>query len=95
MLDWLMSWINDLVDWFVKWAEWLPKKLYSVVMEALASFINAIPVPAFFTDASGAFSSIPSSVLWFASSLELGYGVTVVLSAYALRLVLRRIPFIG
>lgn len=95
MLDWLKSWLDKLVAWFVKWAEWIPKKIYSAVMDGLASFINAIPLPSFLTDASGAFAGIPSSVLWFASSFELAFGVSVVLSALIARFILRRIPLIG
>lgn len=95
MLDWLKTWLNDLIKWFSEWAEWIPKKIYSVVLEKLASFINAIPLPSFFTDASGAFSSLPSGVVWFADFFQLGFGISVVLLALFLRFIIRRIPFIG
>lgn len=95
MLDWLKSWLNDILDWFAKWAEWIPKKIYSAVMDGIASFINAIPVPSFMQDAAGAFAGIPSSVMYFASAFELGFGVKIVLAALVLRFILRRIPLIG
>lgn len=95
MLDWLKSWINDILKWFVEWAEWIPKKIYSAVMDGVAKFINAIPVPSFMNDAAGAFAGIPSTVMYFASSFELNFGIKVVLLALVARFVLRRIPLIG
>ncbi len=95
MLDWLKGWINDILAWFVDWAEWIPKKIYSAVMDGIASFINAIPVPSFMQDAAGAFAGIPSTVMYFASAFQLAFGVKVVLAALVLRFILRRIPLIG
>lgn len=95
MLDWLKGWLNEILNWFVKWAEWIPKKIYSSVMDGIASFINSIPVPSFMQDAAGAFAGIPSTVMFFASAFELGFGVKIVLAALVLRFILRRIPLIG
>ena len=95
MLDWLKSWLNSILDWFVEWAEWIPKKLYSSSMSGVADFIHAIPVPDFMHQASGAFAGIPQTVMYFASAFELAFGVQVVLAALSLRFALRRIPFIG
>lgn len=95
MLDWLKSWLDKLVQWFFDLMQWLPKKIYSLMMDGLASFFEAIPVPSFMSQAGGAFGGIPSSVLWFASTFELAFGVSVVLIALVARFVLRRIPLIG
>lgn len=95
MLDWLKSWLNSILDWFVEWAEWIPQKLYSSAMSGVADFIYAIPVPDFMQQASGALSGIPSTVMYFASAFELAFGVQVVFAALSLRFALRRIPFIG
>lgn len=95
LLDQLVGWLNDLLEWFFNLCEWLPKKVYAVVMDGLASFLEAIPVPSFITDAAGAFGGIPTTVMYFASVFELNFGVTVVLLALVARFALRRIPFIG
>lgn len=95
MLDWLKSWLNDILKWFVDWAEWIPKKIYSVAMEGIGKFLSAIPVPDFMSQAGGAFAGIPSSVMWFASTFELSFGIKVCLAALLARFILRRIPFIG
>lgn len=95
MLDWLKDWINELVEWFFDFAQWIPKKLFSEVMDGLASFLEWIPVPSFISQASGAFGGIPGQVMYFASLFELNFGITVVLAAYSLRFIIRRIPLIG
>ncbi|MCY1287098.1 hypothetical protein D9M70_360840 [compost metagenome] len=95
MLDWLKSWLDELVKFFLEWAEWIPKKLYSVVMDGIAKFFNAIPVPDFVHQAAGAFQGIPSTVMYFASMFELNFGLKIVLVALVARFILRRIPLIG
>ena len=84
------------------YAQWLwqqmtnqPLNIFQGLLHALAGIINAIPVPSFFAQASGAFAGMSSGVIYFTTPFELGYGLGVVLSAYTLRWVLRRIPFIG
>lgn len=39
--------------------------------------------------------TLPASIAYYATALELTYGITIITSAYAVRFVLRRIPFIG
>ena len=82
--NWLGEKLKELIDWVL-----------SGILNALASIIELIPVPAFFTDASSAFASIPSEIVFFMGPLELGYGIGVVLSAYTLRFIIRRIPLFG
>ncbi|MFS2128218.1 hypothetical protein [Pseudomonas sp. Pseusp97] len=63
MLDWLKSWLNDIVKWIADFAEWIPRKLFSVIMGQVAEFINAIPVPDFVLQAKAAAGNFPASVL--------------------------------
>ncbi|AVK16916.1 DUF2523 family protein [Pseudomonas aeruginosa] len=58
-------------------------------------FFQWLPVPEFFTQAGNAFQAIPPSVVYFANAFQIGPGVTMVLGAYLLRFILRRIPIIG
>ncbi|MCY1290477.1 hypothetical protein D9M70_396240 [compost metagenome] len=95
MLDWLKGWLDNFAEWILELLQWIPKKIYSVVMEGIAAFFNAIPVPDFVSQAAGAFGGIPSTVMYFASMFELNFGLAVVLSALVARFILRRIPLIG
>ena len=63
------------------------------ILSGVASLIEAIPVPSFLQNVGSV--SIPPTVLYFADPLELSYGTSVVVSAYTLRFVIRRLPVIG
>lgn len=91
----LFKWFQDSLNWIIDFIKDFPLWLFGKFAEGVVTFFNAIPVPSFFATAAGAFSGIPSSVVFFAQAFEMGFGVSVVLSAYVLRFVIRRIPFIG
>jgi len=82
--NWLGEKLKELFDW-----------AFGGVLDAFALIFEQIPVPGFFATASGAFSSIPSGVVFFLSVFELNFGISVILTAYALRFIIRRIPFFG
>lgn len=87
--------LSDFATWLKDVLLWVPRKLWAELLEALAAVIQAIPVPDFFQTAKSAFTSIPPSVLFFAAKFAVPEGLTMILAAYALRFVLRRIPLIG
>lgn len=66
--------------------------LIDSLLQALASVYAAIPVPTFMQSAS---FSLPSSVIYMADIFAIPEGVAMIVSAYTLRFVLRRIPGIG
>lgn len=91
-----------IVDFFAKLTQWLldaflyiPKKLWELLLDAFATVIEAIPVPEFINTAGNAFGSIPPNILFFANFFALGEGITMILSAYVLRFIIRRLPIIG
>lgn len=87
--------LSSFASWLAKFLEWLPAKAFERLMSALASGVEAIPVPGFFSTASTGLASIPSSVMFFVQFAEIPAGIAMVLSAYGLRFALRRIPFVG
>lgn len=88
MLSELLNKLKELLLWF-------PKKVLEWVLDALVSLIEKIPVPQFFSKASNAFSSIPGDVLFYLEPFEVGYGLSVMIAAYIIRFIIRRIPLIG
>lgn len=82
--NWLLDQLKDLAEWFV-----------GGLLEALAAILAAIPVPDFVNNTAGLFSQIPGEVWFYWSALQIPYGVGVMLTAWALRFLIRRIPFIG
>lgn len=61
----------------------------SGVIALVSGILNLVPVPTFLESNN---LTIPSEFVWFASVLEIQYGLSVVVSAYALRFALRAIP---
>lgn len=98
-MEWLWNKIvtafNEFTQWLFELLQWIPKKIWAEILDALASVVELIPVPGFFTSASAAFSAIPSSVVFFASKFAIAEGILIILSAYLIRFIIRRIPFIG
>lgn len=55
--------------------------------------LELIPVPTFAQNMGSL--NMPSGVAWFAQALELPSGAAIMVSAWGIRFVVRRLPFIG
>ncbi|WP_339083291.1 hypothetical protein [Pseudomonas sp. TMP9] len=99
MFDSLMAWLSETFTEILTWLKdlllWIPRKVYEEVLDGMASFFESLPVPDFIIQASSALSGISGNVLFFAQKFAVGEGIILILSAYILRFILRRIPFIG
>ena len=87
--------LTNFANWLIDALLWVPKEVYKWLVNGLSAVLSAIPVPSWVSGLDSAFSSIPDGVLYFLSAFNFGYGVTVIMSAYALRFVIRRLPVIG
>lgn len=87
--------MSEILQWLLDLWLWLPRQLFAWLLDALAALVESIPVPDFVSQASAALSSIGGNVLFFAEKFAVPEGVAMVLSAYVLRFLIRRIPFIG
>ncbi|HSX90710.1 MAG TPA: DUF2523 family protein [Pseudomonas sp.] len=99
MLDSIKAWLAEklqmVLDWIYDFFQWLGQKIFSGLLEGLASVLNAIPVPGFFSDAANFFNNIPSSVLFFLNLFAVGEGIAMITAALVIRFLIRRIPIIG
>jgi hypothetical protein len=87
--------IRRALSWLHDFALWLPLHIFKLLCDGLAALINFIPAPGFFSSAAGWIGAIPGPVAYLLSSLQIGTGVTILVTAYTLRFLIRRIPFIG
>ena len=87
--------ISDFAEWLKDVLLWVPRKLWAELLDGLAAILSAIPVPDFVSVAQGALSSLPSSVVFFLDKFEFASGVSMIMGAYLLRFLIRRIPLIG
>lgn len=89
------SWISSVLQWLKDLVEYAALHIWKLLLSGLASVIEAIPVPSFFSQAGDLLGSVPATVLYWVSFLHADFGIPLVLGAYLLRWLIRRIPFIG
>lgn len=80
-LSWLADEIKSLGLWFLE-----------KILGGVASVLELIPAPAFLSFHS---MSVPPFVSWFLEPFQIATGISMIVSAYVARFVLRRIPGIG
>ena len=87
--------LGDFASWLKELLLWIPRKLWSELLDGLAALLTAIPVPDFVTTAQGAFAGLPSGVVFFANKFAVPEILGMVIAAYVVRFLIRRIPVIG
>lgn len=87
--------LSRLLDFLVELLLWVPTRLWELFLSGLAAFLEWIPVPAFMTDLASLFAGLDPGILYFVEPMQLGPGVTMILSAAIIRFVIRRIPVVG
>lgn len=90
-----MDYLDRFSAWLLKVLLYVPKKLLQLVLEALSAIINAIPVPDWLAHGSVAMAGIPGGVTWFLDLMAAQYGLGIIISAYVIRFIIRRLPFVG
>ncbi len=91
----MWSYIEKFAEWLKDLLLYLPKKWWADMLDALAGFLESLPVPDFVIQAQQSMSGIPSTVLFFAGKFAIAEGVAMILAALLARFLLRRIPLIG
>lgn len=91
----LIQFLQSILTWFQTFIEGLPLYLMGPFFDGINAFLQWIPVPSFFTDAAGYIGALPPSVAYFLQGLNIGPGFTMIVSAYTIRFLIRRIPFFG
>lgn len=89
------DWIETILQWLLDVLLWIPRKIYGLILDALAAVINAIPVPDFITNLGPNVSAAFGAIGWWAELAMIPEGVTLILSAYVLRFLVRRLPLVG
>ncbi|VUD46411.1 hypothetical protein TDB9533_00818 [Thalassocella blandensis] len=81
-----LTWLSDELKALGLW-------LWESLLNGAAAVFEVLPVPDFMLDAGTI--QIPPGVAWAAEPFQLEYGLTIIVSAYIGRFILRRIPIIG
>jgi len=89
------DWVTDFLQWWVDVLLWMPRQIFKLVLEALALVINSIPVPEFMANLGPNVSAALAAIGWWAELAQIPEGITLILSAYVLRFLVRRLPVVG
>ena len=65
---------------------------FNKILDVMVGLLAAIPVPDFLTTNS---VTLHPSILWGLDIIQADVGVGVLVSAYSVRFLIRRLPFIG
>lgn len=87
----MQEFLDAIYDLFM----YVPLKIYELLLSGLSAVISAIPVPDWAVNASSYAGSIPDGVMYFVQPFNVGSGIAIMLSAFGIRFLIRRIPFIG
>lgn len=93
-MGFLIDWLTAFWDFFIDTISWLVFTLFELLLIALAAILNAIPVPAWLVSADP-FANLHPGVVFFAEAFEIPAGIGILLGAYTIRFIIRRIPVIG
>lgn len=67
--------------------------VFEQVLMAFVALLEAIPVPGFLLNVSS--YQLPSNILYFLGVAQFGTGVSIMVTAYTLRFLIRRLPVVG
>lgn len=91
----LWKWLEDVLAWLKDLLLYIPLKVWQGMLDSLAGLLEAIPVPSFMSNLGSLFASIDPGIAFFVNGLHLATGATMILSAYVIRFLIRRIPVVG
>lgn len=88
---WLRNVFSDVAQFFID----MFLNLLDWIWAAFIALIDTLPIASTVEQAAGLFSAIPSSVWYFMNICQIPLGIVSILSAYLIRFLIRRLPFIG
>ncbi len=94
-MDYLIKFLTQILLWLLSFLKWAAAWVWQTVLDALVAVLNAIPVPDWLSSAAAVVGSIPPSVAFFLGALQIPSGLAIILGAYTIRFLIRRIPLIG
>lgn len=92
-MSYLIEFLSQILAWLVELLLWVPRMVWDAVLVGVLAALEAIPVPEWLSSAT--FGDIDPGIAYFAGALMIPEGVTIILAAYAVRFLIRRIPVVG
>jgi hypothetical protein len=94
---WVAPLLTSAVGFFVRKSvvSFLVITSLYVLIEFLTPVVLRLAGSYFSTSVPQIVNAIPADMYWFISAFKIDYGIKVIVSAYATRFLIRRIPFVG
>lgn len=94
--QYLVDWLLTLIDWGVGWFLNIPKQVFADMLGSLGEWIRSWDVLGTYgPQACSGLSSMPSAVAYFLGMIQFSTGLSLIMGAYLMRFLIRRIPIIG
>lgn len=91
----ILRFLGNILEWIVDFFQWLFVKVAVLVFDAVIAVLSLIPVPDWLDEIAPNITAIDPGIMFFAAPLQLGTGLTWIISAYLLRFLIRRLPVVG
>lgn len=97
LFEWLWDRIEGMVDWLVDQFQGVFWWAFHAIADVALLLLYLIPVPGWMhaDNLIALFQNIPPSVWWGLEALQVQTGAAMVLTAYTVRFLIRRVPFLG
>jgi hypothetical protein len=94
-VQFLLDKINAVAAWLLSIGVWFVEKAWDLLTTGLGLVLQAIPVPEWLAGAGNVVGSMPPGVAYLAQAFMIPQGLAILIGAYTIRFVIRRIPLIG
>ena len=100
-METVFNWLNAVWEFITGFFDglkdllpWVFKNVLHKVLDGVVDLISGLPIPDAVANDGSIFAAVPDGVWWFASVVQLGYGLTAIAGAYGLRFLLRMLPWV-
>lgn len=94
-MDYLIKFLAQILQWLLNFLKWGAEWVWSELLGALIGVLNLIPVPQWLSDAPSVVGALPGGVAWGMRAFLVPQGLAIILGAYVIRFIIRRIPLVG
>lgn len=85
--------MKELLEWFSEEIKSIFMWVLEGLLDAFVSLIDLIPVPDWLSDIGTL--TLPSNILYYTTLFQVHVGIGIMVSAYVIRFIIRRLPVVG
>jgi hypothetical protein len=94
-MKYLIQFLQQILSWTIDFFKWIFEWVWQQLLGALITVLNAIPVPSWLASGGSLFGALPEGAAFFINAFMLPQGLAIIIGAFTIRFIIRRIPLIG